>query len=261
MQNVKGHFDDELIAAREGTEEGRKGNDLVDDKANSGVQDYALIWGAKSACASLRNMAFKTHCIMVEIVMARAATLKERHAVAAAQIALAPPPGDGEDTHAHADARFAGADDDTPIAHCGGLPQDKDWPSYIPKWPWSGDLLQALSAWAAPLRWIPPGQLLQHGGRHVGTSWAELCLDFELTTGLDTPSFHRPRANAVKGASIIEPVNLGVKARAFSRFVKAAGREADMSSLAPMQSSRVRSLAARDMAFLPSQAPSSGRAS
>ena len=69
-------------------------------------------------------------------------------------------------------------------------------------------------------------------------------IDFELVTGFDTPSFHRPRSSTVKNEDIDEPDDLGVKARAFSRFVKAAERVLGTSLLAPTPSSRVRSLAA-----------------
>ena len=78
VQKVKGHLDDALIAEGKGTEEERKGNDLADDKAKEGVRAHHRIWEAKEACASLRNLALKTHRMMAEIVLARAAVLKER---------------------------------------------------------------------------------------------------------------------------------------------------------------------------------------
>ena len=55
VQKVKGHLDDELIAAGKGTEDERKGNDLADDTAKAGVREHAQIWEAKGACASLRT--------------------------------------------------------------------------------------------------------------------------------------------------------------------------------------------------------------
>ena len=57
---MKGHLDDDLIAAGKGTEDGRKGNDLADDKAKAGAREHKQIWEAKGACASLRNLALKT---------------------------------------------------------------------------------------------------------------------------------------------------------------------------------------------------------
>ena len=75
-------------------------------------------------------------------------------------------------------------------------------------------MLQAVAAWAAALKWIPAGRKLPHGAKHLGTSWAELLLDSELTIGLETPSLHRPRAGSVKDEGVDEPDNLGIKARA-----------------------------------------------
>ena len=53
----------------------------------------------------------------------------------------------------------------------------------------------------------------------------------------------RPRGGAEKEEDLHEPDNLGVKARAFSRFVKAAEHVIGTPLLAASQSSRVRSLA------------------
>ena len=92
--------------------------------------------------------------------------------------------------------------------------------------------------------------MLQSGAKHSGTSWAELLLGFELTTGLDTPSFHRPPSGPAMDAELAEPDDLGVKARAFSRSVKAAERVVGISLLAPSQSARVRSLASSGLAAI-----------
>ena len=75
VQEVKGNLEYELIAAGKGTEDGRKGNGLADDKAKAGIREHEKIWEANEACASLRNLALKTHRMMVEIVLARAAVL------------------------------------------------------------------------------------------------------------------------------------------------------------------------------------------
>ena len=94
-------------------------------------------------------------------------------------------------------------------------------------------MLRAVVAWAASLRWIPVAGDNPNGPKHQGTSWAELLLDFQITTGLDTPAFHRPRAAAAEGEELAEPDNLAVKARAFSRFVTAAERVVGSPLLAP----------------------------
>ena len=42
------------------------------------MREHEPIWEAKGACVSLRNLALKTHRMMLEIVLARAADLKSR---------------------------------------------------------------------------------------------------------------------------------------------------------------------------------------
>ena len=158
VQKVKGHLDDELIAAGKGTEDERKGNDLADDKAKAGVREHEKIWEAKEACASLRTLALKTHRMMVEIVLARAAVLKECQSSKEDSTVGDPTAVASLPTEEPLDAPPGFADEDLEAAesHFLGLPKGTVWVDYTSKWAWSASLLQAVVAWAAALRWLPP---------------------------------------------------------------------------------------------------------
>ena len=148
VQKVKGHLDDALIAAGKGTEDERRGNDSADDKAKAGVREDEQIWEAKGACASLRNLAIKTHRMMVEIGLARAAVLKERQAQATAPTAGGSPSDDALPTEEDIQAApgFAEGDLEDAKSYFLGLPKGAAWQDYTAQWPLSADMRQAVVA-------------------------------------------------------------------------------------------------------------------
>ena len=81
------------------------------------------------------------------------------------------------------------------------------------------ELLQAVAAWAARLRWLPVGVGWADGQPHAATAWAELAIDFELGTGCTAPGHPKPRKKG--GATDGQDADIGMKAQTFARCVAA----------------------------------------
>jgi len=230
-----------MVAAGKGTVSDMEGNDGADVWAKDGVRKHETIDEEIKELGDMRCWAIRTHLMMLEIVIKRAEVLSERqNAELAKKEEERGQPKKKED--AMPLQGYAGMEmgvEQLGEQHYEGMRIQP--PLDVKKWPWGGEVLNAVTAWASKVTWIPEASVLPSGQRHTGTAWAELTIDFELVTGKDVPLFHRPRKP--RDTDPEGPAPLGLRARAFARCIAAAGRLLGVQLMPSTAAHRVRSLA------------------